>query len=157
MDRIRARALESLVHIQLVNGPAIGWAGGWIADVKLLAGEATYIPKPTPTGERKGFGCIDAPRGALAHFSTINNGRITAYQCVVPYTWNGSPRALADASDPGPTEKALEGVPFDNRIPVYFGPGVTQTLGNESSADAGGVEVLRVAQSFDPCIACAVH
>ncbi|MDF1542765.1 MAG: nickel-dependent hydrogenase large subunit [Anaerosomatales bacterium] len=155
MDRIRARALESLIHIQFVNGPADTWVGGWIADVKGMAGEATFIPKPTPTGERKGFGCIDAPRGALAHFSTINNGKISAYQCVVPYTWNGSPRDKFN--NPGATEKALEGVPFDNNIPVYFGPGVAQVAGAESPAQAGGVEVLRVCQSFDPCIACAVH
>jgi Ni,Fe-hydrogenase I large subunit len=89
--------------------------------VKALAGDPTFIRKATPTGERKGFGCIDAPRGALAHFSTIDKGKITAYQCVVPYTWNGSPRDLA--GNPGATEKALEGVPFDNNIPVYVGPG----------------------------------
>ncbi len=151
MDRIRARALESLVHIQLVNGPANTWAGGWIADVKALGAGPTFIAKPTPPGLRKGFGCIDAPRGALAHFSTINNGKITAYQCVVPYTWNGSPRDKFNK--PGPTEKALEGVPWANNIPVYVGPGG----GTPKPAKAGGVEVLRVVQSFDPCIACAVH
>ena len=145
MDRLRCRAIESLVHVQLVLG--------WIDDVKLLAGDPTFIAKPTPTGVRKGFGCIDAPRGALAHFSSIDKGKITAYQCVVPYTWNGSPRATG-LTDVGATEAALIGVPFDNNIPVYITPGPS---GAPTNAAAGGIEVLRVAQSFDPCIACAVH
>lgn len=154
MDRIRARALEALIHIQFVNGPVGAWTGGWIDDVKALNGGDTYIVKPVPAGEKHGFGCIEAARGALAHFSTTNNGKITAYQCVVPYTWNGSPRD--EDGNPGATEAALVGVPFDNNQPVYLPVGKEDTSGNYVST-AGGIEVLRVAQSFDPCVACAIH
>jgi Ni,Fe-hydrogenase I large subunit len=45
-------------------------------------------------------------------------------------------------------EQAMIGVPFDEAAVVAV-PGITDRQ--------SGVEVLRVAQSFDPCIACAVH
>jgi Ni,Fe-hydrogenase I large subunit len=152
MDRLRARALESLLLIQRVAGPYGDFSGGWIDQVKALAGQATFIPKPTPMGVRSGFGCIEAPRGALAHFSSIDKGKITAYQCVVPYTWNGSPRSNAAGNDRGATEEALIGVPFANNPTVVVGPGIAA-----NTSAAGGVEVLRVCQSFDPCLACAVQ
>ncbi|MBE0417666.1 MAG: nickel-dependent hydrogenase large subunit [Coriobacteriia bacterium] len=149
MDRIRARALETLVLIQAVAGPAGTWTGGWIDQLAALGAGPTYISKPVPAGVRKGFGCVEAPRGSLAHFSTINNGKITSYQCVVPYTWNGSPRD--SAGQRGPTEQAMIGAPFDDAGAEFT------TVGNVTTPTAGGIEVLRVAQSFDPCIACAVH
>jgi hydrogenase large subunit len=42
--------------------------------------------------EAKGAGFTEAPRGALGHWVKIKDGRIDNYQCVVPTTWNGSPR-----------------------------------------------------------------
>ncbi len=82
-----------------------------------------------------GWGITEAPRGALGHWVRIENGTIANYQCVVPSTWNGSPRdALGQR---GPWEKALIGTPVaDPEKPV---------------------EVLRTIHSFDPCMACAVH
>lgn len=151
MDRLRARALESLLLVQRVAGSYGTFSGGWIDQVKALDGAPTFSAKPTPMGARSGFGCIEAPRGALAHFSSIDKGKITAYQCVVPYTWNGSPRSNAAGTDRGATEEALIGVPFDNRATVAVGPGAVNIPA------AGGVEVLRVCQSFDPCLACAVQ
>ncbi|MGB1025163.1 MAG: nickel-dependent hydrogenase large subunit, partial [Rhodospirillaceae bacterium] len=45
--------------------------------------------------EVKGVGMTEAPRGALGHWVKIKDGRIENYQCVVPTTWNGSPRDTA--------------------------------------------------------------
>ena len=42
--------------------------------------------------EAKGVGMTEAPRGALGHWVKIKDGMIDNYQCVVPTTWNGSPR-----------------------------------------------------------------
>ena len=42
--------------------------------------------------EAKGVGFTEAPRGALGHWVKIKDGKIDNYQCVVPTTWNGSPR-----------------------------------------------------------------
>jgi Ni,Fe-hydrogenase I large subunit len=65
----------------------------------------------------------------------IEGKRLKNYQCVVPTTWNASPRDNKGVR--GPIEEALIGTPVSN-------------------ADKP-LEVLRVVHSFDPCIACAVH
>jgi Ni,Fe-hydrogenase I large subunit len=86
------------------------------------------------------------------HFITIKGGKIDAYQCVVPTTWNASPKASAAAGgERGPMEEAMIGIPYS-----LAGASFKNTAG-VSTPTAGGVEALRVAQSFDPCIACAVH
>jgi hydrogenase large subunit len=38
------------------------------------------------------MGLWEAPRGALAHFNVIEGKKLKNYQCVVPTTWNASPR-----------------------------------------------------------------
>ena len=50
-----------------------------------------WDPKTWPA-EVKGVGFTEAPRGALAHWIKIKDGKIDNYQAVVPTTWNGSPR-----------------------------------------------------------------
>jgi len=83
----------------------------------------------------RGFGLTEAPRGALGHWMVIDEYKIGRYQCVVPTTWNCSPRD--DRGVPGPVEKALEGTPIEN--------------------PAQPIEAGRVVRSFDPCMACAIH
>jgi hydrogenase large subunit len=83
----------------------------------------------------KGAGYCEAPRGALGHWVVIRDGRIANYQCVVPTTWNASPR---DANGKiGTYEAALMGTPMVD--------------------PARPLEVLRTIHSFDPCLACATH
>ena len=85
--------------------------------------------------ECKGVAPSEAPRGALAHWVKIRNGRIDNYQCVVPTTWNAGPR---DAKGQiGAYEASLLNTPMVNP---------TQPL-----------EILRTIHSFDPCLACATH
>jgi Ni,Fe-hydrogenase I large subunit len=82
-----------------------------------------------------GVGLTEAARGALGHWVEIRGRKIHNYQCVVPTTWNCSPRD--DRGTPGALEQALVGI---------------------TVADANNpIEVARVIRSFDPCIACAVH
>lgn len=92
---------------------------------------AVYAGREQGAGE----GLTEAPRGALGHWLSIAGGRIERYQCVVPSTWNFSPRG--DRQDPGPVEMAL----VDTPVNLEF----------------HGLELARVVRSFDPCIACAVH
>ncbi len=95
-----------------------------------------YKNPPTfPRGEIKGFGFHEAPRGTLSHWVIIKNGVIENYQCVVPSTWNVSPRD--GEGKRGPYEASL----IDNPVIDPKRP----------------LEVLRTIHSFDPCIACAVH
>jgi hydrogenase large subunit len=93
-----------------------------------------WEPKTWPS-ECEGVGLVEAPRGALAHWIKIKDGKIDNYQLVVPTTWNGSPRdAHAQRSA---FEESLIGTPVAN---------IEQP-----------VEILRTIHSFDPCLACAVH
>ena len=96
--------------------------------------EKLWNPSSWPK-EARGAGFMEAPRGALAHWIVIENGKIANYQAVVPSTWNAGPR---DASgQPGAYEAALVG----------------HTLHDPKQP----IEILRTIHSFDPCIACAVH
>ncbi len=85
--------------------------------------------------ESTGMGLTEGPRGALGHWITIKNNKTDNYQCVVPTTWNASPRD--DKNQPGPMEQALIVTPVaDPENPI---------------------EPARVVRSFDPCLACAIH
>jgi [NiFe] hydrogenase large subunit/hydrogenase large subunit len=84
----------------------------------------------------QGYGYLDAPRGALGHWVQIRDGKISRYQCVVPSTWNCSPRD--GQGQMGPYEAAL----VDNH-----------PLHNPEQP----IEILRTIHSFDPCMACGVH
>ena len=88
-----------------------------------------------PSGEVRGFGFHEAPRGVLSHWVVIRDGQIANYQAVVPSTWNAGPR---DAKDQvGPYEASL--------------------VGNPVADPEKPLEVIRTIHSFDPCLACAIH
>lgn len=88
-----------------------------------------------PPYSGRGYGLVEAPRGALGHWCIIKDHKIDNYSMVVPTTWNGSPRDSAGKR--GPIEQALIGTP----VPDVDNPN----------------NIVRVVRSFDPCIACAVH
>lgn len=152
MDRLRARALQSLVLVQKMIGDfdASGWSNesaSWIGRLKTETGD-TWRDLPIPSGTVQGWGANQAPRGSLMHQCEIHNGKITKYQCIVPTTWNGSPKDAA--GERGAIEQAVVGSPYATTT--------TSFAGQTGTVDAqGGVEALRIAQSFDPCIACAIH
>jgi [NiFe] hydrogenase large subunit/hydrogenase large subunit len=103
-------------------------------DVSTFNGDK-WEPSTWPASAQ-GYGFCDAARGSLGHWVQIRDGKITRYQCVVPSTWNCSPR------DPqgqrGPYEEAL--------------------VSNHPLVDPERpIEILRTIHSFDPCIACGVH
>ncbi|MGX4769208.1 nickel-dependent hydrogenase large subunit [Bradyrhizobium guangdongense] len=85
--------------------------------------------------EAKGYGFTEAPRGALAHWIKIKEAKIDNYQCVVPTTWNGSPR------DPKGNIGAFEASLMDTPMANPEQP----------------LEILRTIHSFDPCLACSTH
>lgn len=102
----------------------------------IAKGDSQIFNKPEfPSGEVRGVGLHEAPRGLLSHWVVINGGTIKNYQAVVPSTWNSGPRNAHD--EPGPYEASLVGTPIaDPEKPL---------------------EVLRTVHSFDPCLACAIH
>lgn len=104
----------------------------WVSQLK--PDEPTFTDFLIPSRAR-GVGLTEAPRGALGHWLEIEGYKISRYQCVVPTTWNCSPRD--DKGNPGAVEQALVGTPVvDGLHPI---------------------EAARVVRAFDPCIACAVH
>ena len=106
--------------------------GEWLLQLK--PGDPVYIPYEIPE-ESAGMGLVEGARGALGHWIEIRDKRIARYQCVVPSTWNMSPRD--DQGQPGPLEQAL--------------------IGTRVKDEANPFELVRIVRSFDPCLACAIH
>ncbi|MDX9714591.1 MAG: nickel-dependent hydrogenase large subunit [Dissulfurispiraceae bacterium] len=134
LGRTAARGIETLVLTEMLPQ----WIGELAANMKkgdytIHSGDK-WEPSTWPK-EAKGWGFHEASRGFLGHWVNIKDKKTANYQCVVPTTWNASPRDAKGKR--GPYEEALVGTPIaDPNKPV---------------------EILRTIHSFDPCIACAVH
>jgi hydrogenase large subunit len=134
MGRTAARALECKILADAMPQ----WYDALIANIKAgdvrTFNDALWEPSSWPR-HAQGVGFVEAPRGALAHWIIIDDGKISNYQAVVPTTWNAGPRDVNGTE--GPYEAALKG----------------HTLQDPKQP----LEILRTIHSFDPCLACAVH
>ncbi|MBI5815019.1 MAG: nickel-dependent hydrogenase large subunit [Nitrospinae bacterium] len=129
LGRTAARAIETKVICDEMEK----WVMELVGNVKRGDLE-TCADYEHPTSA-KGYGTVEAPRGALGHWVEIEGGKIKNYQLVVPTTWNGSPRD--QKGQRSAIEEALIGTPVaDPKRPL---------------------EILRTVHSFDPCLACSVH
>jgi len=134
IGRTLARALES----QYCSNMMVDDYNLLIANIKAGDSATANMEKWDPATwpkEAKGVGTAAAPRGAVGHWIRIKDGRIENYQCVVPTTWNGSPRD--PAGNIGAFEASLMGTPVER--------------------PEEPVEILRTLHSFDPCLACSTH
>jgi hydrogenase large subunit len=134
MGRTAARALECKILADAMPQ----WYDSLVANIKAgdvrTFNDQLWEPSTWPR-HAKGVGFLEAPRGSLAHWIIIDDGKISNYQAVVPTTWNAGPRDAAGTE--GPYEAALKGQSvLDPKQPI---------------------EILRTIHSFDPCLACAVH
>jgi len=134
LGRTAARTLET----KIIGDAMQTWYDHLLSNIKAgdvrTFNEARWDPSTWPK-EAKGAGYMEAPRGALAHWIVIREGKIANYQAVVPSTWNAGPRDARGKE--GAYEAALKGTVLQN---------VKQPI-----------EILRTIHSFDPCIACAVY
>lgn len=134
LGRTAARALEA----QWAARKQRYFLDKLIANIKAgdtaTANTEKWDPSTWPD-EIKGVGFTEAPRGALGHWIRIKKGRIENYQCVVPTTWNGSPR------DHQGNIGAFEAALLNTKVERAEEP----------------VEILRTLHSFDPCLACSTH
>jgi [NiFe] hydrogenase large subunit/hydrogenase large subunit len=135
LGRVAARGMETVLLARRMNT----WYDRLVdrirnGDTRTFEG-SKWEPSSWPA-KAQGYGYLDAPRGALGHWVQIENGKISRYQCVVPSTWNCSPRDAQGQM--GPYEASLT----DNHPLVR----PEQPL-----------EILRTIHSFDPCMACGVH
>jgi Ni,Fe-hydrogenase I large subunit len=134
--KLPAEKLNSVLGRHAARGLEALWVGKqadkWLDELEVDGAPTCDFTIPK-TGS--GYGLTEAPRGALGHWLSIDDYKIKNYQCVVPTTWNCSPRD--DQGNPGPIEHALVGTIVEDP---------TQPM-----------EVARIVRSYDPCIACAVH
>jgi len=134
LGRTAARGIES----QLVAGWTMECYNQLLTNIKngdsRMANMELWDPSKWPA-ESKGVGFTEAPRGGLAHWIRIKDGKTENYQQVVPTTWNASPR------DPKGQLSAYESALLDTPVADPELP----------------LEIIRTVHSFDPCLACAVH
>ena len=123
LGRIAARVLRAKLNADFAQK----WADELSHSCK--DGKTTVYTEP-PNARRSGEGAggWNAPRGALAHYIRIKDGKIDAYAAVPPTNWNLSPRD--DNGVRGPLEQTLIGTPVADP---------TKPL-----------EILRVVHTFDP-------
>jgi [NiFe] hydrogenase large subunit/hydrogenase large subunit len=135
LGRTAARGIETVLLARKME-QWLGELNGRIrnGDVATFT-KAKWEPSSWPA-KSEGYGYLDAPRGSLGHWVQIEGGKIARYQCVVPSTWNCSPRDSAGQT--GPYEASLE----DNHPLVD---------------PERPIEILRTIHSYDPCMACGVH
>jgi len=135
LGRTAARTLETKIVVDAMQT----WYDNLVANIRAgdtkTFNEKQWEPSTWPK-QAKGVGFTEAPRGGLAHWVVIENGKISNYQAVVPSTWNAGPR------DPQGQPGAYEAALADN---------------HQLHDPKQPVEILRTIHSFDPCIACAVH
>lgn len=124
LGRHLCRAINGVViaDFLLAESDRLDPAGPTMADISVIK-------------EGEGFGATEASRGALLHYIRIEDHKIANYECVVPTTWNASPRD--DKGTPGAMESAL--------------------IGTKVETPEEQIESCRIVHSFDPCIACSVH
>ncbi len=134
LGRTAARALEAQWAAEMQRY----FMDKLIANIKAGDSATANVEKFDPATwpkEVKGVGFTEAPRDALAHWIKIKDTKIDNYQCVVPTTWNGSPRD--NEGNIGAFEASL----MNTKVERAEEP----------------VEILRTIHSFDPCLACSTH
>ncbi len=134
LGRTAARGIETLYCADLQQKQFDRLMANLKAGITDTANVEKWEPSTWPK-ECQGAGFTEAPRGALGHWIRIKDTKIDNYQCVVPTTWNGSPR------DPKGQIGAFEASLMDTPLAVADQP----------------LEILRTLHSFDPCLACSTH
>jgi [NiFe] hydrogenase large subunit/hydrogenase large subunit len=135
LGRTAARGIETVLLARRMEV----WFGQLVERIK--SGDTRTFEKSkwdpsTWPKTAQGYGYLDAPRGALGHWVQIMDGKISRYQCVVPSTWNCSPR------DGNGQMGAYEAALTDN---------------HPLARPEEPLEILRTIHSFDPCMSCGVH
>jgi hydrogenase large subunit len=105
----------------------------WLAE--MAESKSPYYQDCSIRVTSQGYGLVNAPRGLLGHWLTIENGNITNYQVITPTAWNASAKDAAGIH--GPLEEAI--------------------VGTELQDCQHPLEVEHIVRSFDPCLVCTVH
>jgi hydrogenase large subunit len=128
-SNVLVRVVARVIEIARVTMAAEQWARALKVDERFCE-----TPPAAPQGASAGL--VEAARGALGHWMSVERGLISAYQIIAPTTWNFSPRDAAGV--PGPLEQALVGV-------------------ETGAGGARAAAIQHVVRSFDPCMVCTAH
>ena len=136
MGRTLARGLETRLCARWLKEEYEALMANVWRGVVATADSSRWDPATWPDLPAKGFGFMEAPRGACAHWIRIGSDKkIASYRIVVPSTWNASSKD--GSGDHGAYESSLLGTPL---------------------AESGKPpEIPCTIHSFDPCPAGATH
>ena len=124
MDRIAAKSLEAKRICETIK-----------VLIEMLKLGKAYQKEWEMPEKAKGIGLIEAERGALGHWLSIDKKLVSNYTLIPPSAWNLSPEDSKGIK--GTAEQALIGTQInDIKYPVEIG---------------------RIVRSFDPCLNCAAH
>ena len=131
-DSAWLRQLARILRIGAVSKAMLGM----LDEINQRIGEPHILPvSDEQKCDGSGFGLIQAARGALGHWITIEDGKVSRYQIVTPTAWNASPK---DAQgQPGHWERSVIGMELDD--------------------PDNPVEIGHVVRSHDACLVCTVH
>jgi len=104
--------------------------------VEMIDPDGDFFEETILPAHGQALSFVEAARGTLGHWITVENNVISNYQIIAPTTWNFSPRD--EGGQEGPLENALI------NAPIYEG-------------EDDPVNVQHIVRSFDPCMACTVH
>ncbi len=124
-----ARVVARVMEIARLTLAAEGWA-------RAIRLNESFCETPPAPLRGEAVGRVEAARGALGHWISVEKGMIQRYQIIAPTTWNFSPRDADETH--GPLEQALVGVEV-----------------GEAGAKAPAIQ--HVVRSFDPCMVCTAH
>jgi uptake hydrogenase large subunit len=105
-----------------------------LAALRAALAEPTFL-KPPPLEDGRGCGLINAARGTLGHWVTVERGKIANYQIITPTTWNASPRDATGRR--GHWEQSF--------------------IGLELRDPEDPLELSHIVRSHDGCLVCTVH
>jgi hydrogenase large subunit len=136
--RIVARAIEAVtVSEMMVDVVFATFVDNIKAGQTEVFNSAKWEPSSWPKSAQ-GYSFAEVARGNLSHWCSIENEKISRYQCVVPTTW------LAGGRDP-------KGQPGSYEYSLAHGGKHPLAIPDQP------LEALRTIHSFDPCMSCAVH
>jgi len=128
LNSVMGRHIARFIEAKVLINECLNWI------LKIKPDQDFYLKYEIPE-EGQGIGLSEGARGAVGHWISIKNKKISHYQVISPTTWNGSPKD--SNGNYGPIEKAL--------------------IGTKINDEKNPVEILRIVRSFDPCLACAVQ
>jgi hydrogenase large subunit len=136
--RTLARAVECLTSVEILAEETFPTFVKRLKSGDIDVFDSTKWEPSSWPDKASGYSFVEVARGNLSHWVSIEDGKVSRYQAVVPTTWLGGGRDAEGQQSP--YEESLAG---NGKHPLLD--------------PAAPLEPLRTIHSFDPCMSCAVH